>query len=134
MMDQYRLQRFGEEDSKDIEYQNYLIKKHKPLAKLSENIVQNIKNIESEVKQKRGDKKEGPSVNLKDYLEDEDKKKILEKTKELYKKLPKSKEDIFAFQLNWNYLFKYEAVEKVGRPWIGKKVKEYMGVEEQSVV
>lgn len=45
-------------------------------------------------------------------------------------KLPKSKEDIFKYQFNWNNLFKYDVIEKVGRPWIGKKIKEYMGVEE----
>lgn len=67
---------------------------------------------------------------MKEYLEDDDKRKILEKTKELYVKLPKSKEDIFKFELNWNNLFKYDVIEKVGRPWIGRKVKEYMGVED----
>lgn len=31
-------------------------------------------------------------------------------------------------------MFKHEVLEKVCRAWIGKKVKEYMGVEEPSVV
>jgi hypothetical protein len=29
---------------------------------------------------------------------------------------------------------KHEVIERVARAWIGKKIKEYMGVEEQSVV
>lgn len=104
MMDQYRISRFGDskctEDSK-TEYDQYQMKKHRPLAKLSENIVQNIRNIESEVKQRNQHKdrssKESKGPNIKDYLQDENKKKLLEKTKELYMKLPKSKEDIFKF-------------------------------------
>lgn len=77
------------------------MKKHKPLAKLTDNIVQNIKNIESEVRQRSGrdggsttDKKK---VDIKEFLEDENKRKLLEKTKELYAKLPKSKDDIFKY-------------------------------------
>ncbi|CDW73846.1 UNKNOWN [Stylonychia lemnae] len=149
-MDKYSLQRFGDQTRQNAlgnaeeykaDYENYQMKKHKPLAKLSENIVQNIRNIESEVRSKgsRHDRdgersRREQKVNLKEYLEDDEKKKILEKTKELYAKLPKTKEDIFKFQLNWNNLFMHDVIEKVGRPWIGKKVKEYMGVEEQAVV
>ena len=114
------------------------MKKHKPLTKLSENIVQNIKNIENEVKGRshrgRSKDKDKSKVDIKDYLQNEDKKKLLEKTKELYMRLPKGKDDIFAFNLNWNSLFKFDVPEKVARPWIGKKIKEYMGSEEPTVV
>ena len=145
-MDKYRMSRFGTdtsnpllrmggEDMKEQEEQEFK-KKHKPLTKLNESIMQSIKNIEQEVKQKTGkegkDKKQGDL--LKSYMEDEDKKKVLERTKELYRKLPRTKEDIEKYALNWNALFKVDAVEKVGRPWIGKKIKEYMGVEDDAVV
>lgn len=36
--------------------------------------------------------------------------------------------------LAWGQLFKYDVVEKIGRPWVGKKIKEYMGVEDPTVV
>eukprot|EP00347_Sterkiella_histriomuscorum_P022680 403337558 len=143
-MDNYRIQRFGaaDQDEQKSEYDQYQMKKHKPFAKLSENTVQNIKNIESEMRGKdhsrddrrERDKKYDGKQKLKEYMEDEEKRKILEKTKELYAKLPKSKEDIFKSPLNWNSLLRYDVIEKVGRPWIGKKVKEYMGVEDQSIV
>jgi hypothetical protein len=36
--------------------------------------------------------------------------------------------------LNWGSLIKHEVIEKIGRPWIGKKIKEYMNVEDQAVI
>ena len=59
---------------------------------------------------------------------------MLEKTKQLYAKLPKDRDAIFKAELQWTLLFRHDVVEKVGRPWIGKKIKDYMGVEESSVV
>jgi len=59
---------------------------------------------------------------------------LLEKSKLLYVKLPKLKEAVFSYPLNWNSLFNLDVIEKVGRPWIAKKVKEYLGVEEASVI
>jgi len=58
----------------------------------------------------------------------------LEKSKQLYKVLPKHKSDVFSFQLNWTALYKHEVVEKVCRPWLQKKVKEYLGSEEQHFI
>ncbi len=49
-------------------------------------------------------------------------------------RLPKSKEEILAYKLDWNSLLRHDIVERVARPWIGKKIKEYMGIEELSVV
>ncbi len=61
------------------------MKKHKPLTKLTDTIVQNIKNIESETRHRngRGDHSfnEKKKVDIKEYLEDENKRKLLEKTK-----------------------------------------------------
>lgn len=42
---------------------------------------------------------------MRQFLEDEDKKKLLEKSKQLYSKLPKKKDEIFSYPLNWNALF-----------------------------
>jgi len=52
------------------------------------------------------------------------------KIKELYKELPKLKEDLFAYNLDWDALFRYEIINRTGRPWIAKKINEYMGTEE----
>jgi hypothetical protein len=45
-------------------------------------------------------------------MEDEDKKKVLEKVKEIHSKIPKKKEEIFEFPINWNNLFKFDIIEK----------------------
>ena len=71
---------------------------------------------------------------IREYLTDEQKRLMLEKTKALYARLPKEKEAVFKYPLNWSLLFKHEVLEKVGRAWIAKKIKEYMGVEEPSIV
>jgi hypothetical protein len=52
----------------------------------------------------------------------------------LYKRLTRDRETIFKDSLQWNLLLKHDIFERVARPWIGKKVREYMGVEEPAVV
>jgi len=49
-------------------------------------------------------------------------------------KLPKSKEDLLAYEINWESLFDQEVISKICKPWIGKKIKEYMGVEEPTMI
>lgn len=49
-------------------------------------------------------------------------------------KLPKNREEVFAFELDWDNLSKYKVIEKVARPWIAKKIKEYLGVEEMAMI
>ena len=95
--------------------------------------MQNIKSIEAEVKsqQQRDHEKR---ADIKDYLTDAEKRATLEKTKELYKRLPRDHDTIFRYALQWNLLLKHDIFERVARPWIGKKVREYMGVEEPTVV
>ena len=128
-MDEYQQSRFGdrgdEEEAKDL-------RKHKPLSKLSESTVQNIKHIEDQVKSRSGQGEK--RVDLKEYLNDEQKRALLERTKQLYAKLPKDREGVLKAELSWPSLFRHDVLEKVGRPWIGKKIKDYMGVEETSVV
>ena len=73
-------------------------------------------------------------MDIREYQQDEQKKALLEKTKQLYAKLPKDRDTILKAEISWTLLFRHDIVEKVGRPWIGKKIKDYMGVEESSVV
>ena len=48
--------------------------------------------------------------------------------------MPKTMEEIFNYTLDWNALFGFNLIEKICRPWIGKKVKEYMGNEEPMMI
>ena len=48
--------------------------------------------------------------------------------------MPKQMEEIYKYQLDWNSIFDYNIIEKICRPWIGKKIKEYMGNEEQLMI
>ena len=56
------------------------------------------------------------------------------KIKDLYKQLPSKKEELFAYQLDWASLLDYSIITKICRPWIAKKIKEYMGVEEPMMI
>lgn len=48
--------------------------------------------------------------------------------------IPSKKQELFEYKLEWNLLFENEIIEKVCRPWIAKKIVEYMGTEEQSMI
>ena len=52
----------------------------------------------------------------------------------LYARLPKAADDILVSPLSWGPLIKHEVIERVARPWVGKKIKEYMNVEDLNVV
>ena len=41
---------------------------------------------------------------MKDYLADAEKRAVLEKTKELYKRLPKDRDTIFKYPVQWQLL------------------------------
>ena len=41
---------------------------------------------------------------------------------------------MFAFALDWDELERRKVVEKVGKPWIARKIKEYLGVEEMAMI
>lgn len=67
-------------------------------------------------------------------LSKEEQMEQIKKIKELYKDLPKEKEQLFAYELDWPTLAAKNVVEIVCRPWISKKMVEYMGVEEQMMI
>ena len=48
--------------------------------------------------------------------------------------MPKGKEAIFAHSLDWDILLQFDVINKVCRPWIAKRVKEYMGDEEDTMI
>ncbi len=48
--------------------------------------------------------------------------------------LPKIREEVFAAEIDWDDLQKNKVIEKVAKPWITKKIKEYLGVEEMAMI
>lgn len=60
--------------------------------------------------------------------------KIMEVTKSLFAKLPKNREEVFASDIDWDELSSHNVIEKVARPWVAAKIKEYLGVEEMAMI
>ena len=48
--------------------------------------------------------------------------------------LPKQVDQLFAYELDWNRLNEANVVNRICRPWIAKKIKELMGVEEPMMI
>ena len=47
--------------------------------------------------------------------------------------MPKGK-DLFDFALNWQIILDYRVIDSVCKPWIAKKMEEYLGAEEQTII
>eukprot|EP01098_Paradermamoeba_levis_P008480 TRINITY_DN3516_c0_g1_i4.p1 TRINITY_DN3516_c0_g1~~TRINITY_DN3516_c0_g1_i4.p1 ORF type:complete len:327 (+),score=162.42 TRINITY_DN3516_c0_g1_i4:155-1135(+) len=79
-------------------------------------------------------RKKRPLVKL-DYPEDEDKKKTkIDEMKSVIERIPTEKSDLFAFEINWKIIDDAELVEKKMRPWVTKKIIEYLGEEEKTLI
>ncbi|XP_031386173.1 RNA-binding protein 25 isoform X2 [Punica granatum] len=61
-----------------------------------------------------------------------DNKKLLD-AKQLIDMIPKTKEDLFSYEINWALYDQHELHERM-RPWISKKITEFLGEEEKSLV
>lgn len=48
--------------------------------------------------------------------------------------LPKGQERTFAYPIDWAVLETREILDRVAKPWVSKKVKEYLGVEEPGLI
>ncbi|KAK3123402.1 hypothetical protein QOZ80_8AG0630090 [Eleusine coracana subsp. coracana] len=59
-------------------------------------------------------------------------KKILD-AKQLIDMIPRTKEELFAYDINWAVYDKHELHERM-RPWISKKIIEFIGEEESTLV
>ncbi|VDN04888.1 unnamed protein product, partial [Thelazia callipaeda] len=53
--------------------------------------------------------------------------------KDLIDRIPTAKSDLFGFPINWNYVDK-TLVEQRVKPWVSKKITDYIGEEEASLV
>ncbi|XP_031263131.1 RNA-binding protein 25 isoform X1 [Pistacia vera] len=61
-----------------------------------------------------------------------DNKKLLD-AKQLIDMIPKTKEELFSFEINWAVYDEHELHERM-RPWISKKITEFLGEEETTLV
>ncbi|KAL5974477.1 hypothetical protein ACLOJK_031142 [Asimina triloba] len=59
-------------------------------------------------------------------------KKLLD-AKQLIDMIPKTKEELFSYDINWAIYDKHDLHERM-RPWISKKITEFLGEEEASLV
>lgn len=80
-----------------------------------------------------------PSDERREKLHDREKdkpksenKKILD-AKQLIDMIPRTKEELFAYDINWAIYDKHELHERM-RPWISKKIIEFLGEEESTLV
>ena len=48
--------------------------------------------------------------------------------------MPKEKEEILKHVLDFAAMLTLNILEKVVRPWVAKKIKELLGVEEQAMI
>ncbi|CAM8943969.1 unnamed protein product [Rhodiola kirilowii] len=86
----------------------------------------------------RDDKREKVSSREKDResgldkLKTTDNKKLLD-AKQLIDTIPKTKEELFSFEINWTVYDKHNLHERM-RPWISKKITEFLGEEEATLV
>jgi len=60
--------------------------------------------------------------------------KMIELQKQIFEMIPKSKEDLFKISIDWSVVYKYNILENKIKPWLGKKLKEYIGEDEPNLV
>ncbi|KAI4328243.1 hypothetical protein L6164_020615 [Bauhinia variegata] len=61
-------------------------------------------------------------------------KKLLDlKARKLIDTIPKTKEELFSYEINWAVYDKHQLHERM-RPWISKKITEFLGEEETTLV
>ncbi|XP_054823939.1 RNA-binding motif protein 25 isoform X3 [Prosopis cineraria] len=65
-------------------------------------------------------------------LKTSDNKKLLD-AKQLIDMIPKTKDELFSYEINWAVYDKHHLHERM-RPWISKKITEFLGEEETTLV
>lgn len=56
------------------------------------------------------------------------------KSKDIYMGLPQAKDMVFSFPLDYQSLEDNTVFERIVKPWVAKKIKEYLGVEEAAMI
>ncbi|TYH84585.1 hypothetical protein ES332_D02G206500v1 [Gossypium tomentosum] len=67
-----------------------------------------------------------------DKVKTTDNQKLLD-AKQLIDMIPKTKEELFSCEINWN-VYDQHALHERMRPWISKKITEFLGEEEKTLV
>ncbi|KAK7307216.1 hypothetical protein VNO77_40077 [Canavalia gladiata] len=67
-----------------------------------------------------------------DKLKTSDNKRLLD-AKQLIDMIPKTKEELFSYEIDWAVYDKHQLHERM-RPWISKKIKEFLGEEENTLI
>ncbi|XP_061372328.1 RNA-binding motif protein 25-like [Gastrolobium bilobum] len=67
-----------------------------------------------------------------DKLKTSDNKRLLD-AKQLIDMIPKTKEELFSYEINWAVYDKHQLHERMRR-WISKKIKEFLGEEENTLI
>ncbi|KAK7407260.1 hypothetical protein VNO78_09013 [Psophocarpus tetragonolobus] len=65
-------------------------------------------------------------------LKTSDNKRLLD-AKQLIDMIPKTKEELFSYEIDWTVYDKHQLHERM-RPWISKKIKEFLGEEETTLI
>ncbi|CAN0023001.1 unnamed protein product, partial [Choristocarpus tenellus] len=60
-------------------------------------------------------------------------KKGKARDKELVVSIPKDREELFAYPINWQVVEGHDIIKGKMRPWIVKKMVEYLGEEEKTL-
>jgi RNA-binding protein 25 len=66
--------------------------------------------------------------------QDNERKAKLDQVKSVIEQIPTSAEELFAFPLKWDIIEKHNIVEGKMRPWVTKKIVDYLGEEEKSLI
>ncbi|SBT79804.1 conserved Plasmodium protein, unknown function [Plasmodium malariae] len=86
-------------------------KKHQPLSKLDKHL----------------DKKNQEEERVKTF-------EIIENSKKILDKVPSTEEEIFNFPIQWNVLNLKDNISTKLKPWIYKKITEYIGTDEKEII
>ncbi|XP_010547946.1 PREDICTED: RNA-binding protein 25-like isoform X3 [Tarenaya hassleriana] len=80
------------------------------------------------------DRGDGDTGNIKETGKSKttDTKKLLD-AKQLIDTIPKTKDELFSYEINWAIYDKHQLQERM-RPWISKKITEFLGEEEATLV
>jgi RNA-binding protein 25 len=111
------------------------IETEKKIEELKEEIMKErkIEEIKKMEKQKEENERRQEQANLSSQM-NEEAQKILEIQKQIFEMMPRGKDELFKYQIQWNVILKNEIIENKIKPWISKKMKDFLGEEEPNLL
>lgn len=104
------------------------------LTALPESVINNIQKLNENLKEKRQQEQQQKKLKLTDYLDNPDKMAEVAKCKELLPQIPRDPQEIMDTKIDWESLNEHDTIEKICRPWIGRKMKEYLSKSEPAII